>query len=139
MLRLKQCLDDCNIKQQALADATGWSKTAISITLNSGKLPANSVKFKLDVLTFATRNQQLYSWMNERDVSFDQLFENVIFDDPDLIANEHGETPFIRPEWSCSMYGEIGHDRRDCRDCARRYEGRTAMLRGRAAVFGGAV
>ncbi|MFZ2948072.1 MAG: hypothetical protein WA003_01185 [Desulfuromonadaceae bacterium] len=77
MLRLKQAMDECKILQQSLASASGWSKTQISLTLNSGKLPANSAKFANDVVMFVSHNPPLKKWLETNGLAVDALLKDV--------------------------------------------------------------
>lgn len=63
MLRLKQALEECGIQQKALAEITGFGKTQISLTLNSGKLPANRDKFVNGVFALVGQENGLSDWL----------------------------------------------------------------------------
>lgn len=73
MLRLKQCLDDCRIKQQELVRASGWSKTQISLTLKTGILPVNNEKFRADVHAFVVGHPRISLWLNDHRLTPDDL------------------------------------------------------------------
>ncbi|MDD5106080.1 MAG: hypothetical protein PHC49_10735 [Desulfuromonadaceae bacterium] len=85
MLRLKLALDECKIPQQALVTASGWSKTQISLTLNSGKLPANSAKFSNDVVMFVNHNPPLKKWLEVNGLAMDALLKDVWEEIPDTL------------------------------------------------------
>jgi len=137
MLRLKRCIDDLRIKQQTIAVLTGWSKTQISITLNSGDFPKDAERFKSSMRAFVEVTPPVQDWLQERGLVVDDLFATV----PDIApleTNQQGEVRHHGPEWACSDYGLDGHDYQECRICMRKYEGWLAMERGRAVVMGGA-
>jgi hypothetical protein len=77
MLRLKQAMDELKIPQQAFVAASGWSKTQVSLTLNSGKLPANSAKFASDVQDFAENHPELVKWLGERGLAVPALMDDL--------------------------------------------------------------
>lgn len=77
MLRLKQAMDDCNIKQKAFCTASGWSKTQVCLTLNTGKLPANSAKFASDVVHFACDNPALDEWLKNQGLEVEALLDDL--------------------------------------------------------------
>lgn len=66
MLRLKQALEECGIKQKALCEATGFGKTQISLTLSTGKLPANADKFLAGVTALVAADNRLTDWLVDR-------------------------------------------------------------------------
>ena len=75
MLRLKQALQECGIPQKVFVDASGWSKTQISLTLGSGKLPAGRERFVSDVMRFVQTHDELASWLAERSLPAVALLE----------------------------------------------------------------
>ncbi|BCS55163.1 hypothetical protein [Geobacter sp. SVR] len=75
MLRLKQAMDELKIPQQEFVKYSGWSKTQVSLTLKSGKLPANSAKFAADVQNFAEHHPEIIHWLGERDLDVPALLE----------------------------------------------------------------
>ncbi|MDK9716712.1 MAG: hypothetical protein OEL57_02250 [Trichlorobacter sp.] len=77
MLRLKQAMDELKIPQQAFVAASGWSKTQVSLTLNSGKLPANAGKFAADVQAFAETRPELIAWLGCRGLTVPALCDNL--------------------------------------------------------------
>lgn len=77
MLRLKQAMDELKIPQQAFVAASGWSKTQVSLTFNSGKLPANESKFTADVQAFAETRPELIAWLGERGLAVPALCDNL--------------------------------------------------------------
>jgi len=77
MLRLKQAMDELKIPQQEFVKQSGWSKTQVSLTLNSSKLPANADKFRADVMAFVEVNTELASWLTERDLLISSLWDNL--------------------------------------------------------------
>lgn len=66
MLRLKLALEECGIKQKALCDATGFGKTQVSLTLSTGKLPANADKFLEGVTKLVAADNRLTDWLVDR-------------------------------------------------------------------------
>lgn len=80
MLRLKQCLDDCRIRQQELVRASGWSKTQISLTLKTGILPVNNEKFRADVHAFIVEHPQISSWLATNGLTPDDLLRDTATD-----------------------------------------------------------
>lgn len=82
MLRLKQALEECGIKQKALCDATGFGKTQISLTLSSGKLPANVDKFTAGIATLAFTTPALGEWMDRNNMTVADLCKDVWEEDP---------------------------------------------------------
>lgn len=66
MLRLKQALEECGIKQKALCEVTGFGKTQISLTLSTGKLPANAEKFLAGVTELVAADNRLTDWLADR-------------------------------------------------------------------------
>ncbi len=133
MLRLKVAIDECKISQQTIVDLTGWSKTQISITLNTGKLPAAADKFRDDIIRFITTQPKLCDWCGSHGIAPAALLQ-IVADDPDS-GNENGEIPGVGPEWACEDYGKPGHNYYSCRICSRRYEGYLNRAHGRAAVL----
>lgn len=132
MLRLKTCLDELKIPHQALVQATGWSKTQVSITLSTGRLPANSEKFIADVLRFVYDTQVIRDWLKLMQLSVSDLFQQV--EDATLPRmNGNGEIVGYGPQWACEEYGSIGHDYQHCHNCHRKYEGH--LNRRGAAIF----
>jgi len=76
MLRLKQALKECGINQQAVCRATGFSKTQVSLTLSTGKMPVGAEKFRDGVIELAERTD-LDALMKQRGMTVDQLFEVI--------------------------------------------------------------
>ncbi|MDD2853882.1 MAG: hypothetical protein PHY09_18495 [Desulfuromonadaceae bacterium] len=66
MLLLKLALDECGIKQKVLCDATGFGKTQVSLTLSTGKLPANADKFLDGVNKLVAADNRLTDWLVDR-------------------------------------------------------------------------
>jgi|GEM_PF-6375449 len=132
MLRLKTCLDELRIPQQSLVAATGWSKAQVSITLSTGKLPANSEKFIADVLRFVYDTPVIRDWLKLMQLSVSDLFQRMD-DAAALQSNACGEVAGLGPQWACEEYGSIGHDYQHCHNCHRRYEG--YLNRRGAAIF----
>ncbi|MDA8428160.1 MAG: hypothetical protein M0T70_02785 [Geobacteraceae bacterium] len=132
MLRLKAVLDELKIPQQALVQASGWSKAQVSISLSSGKLPANAEKFIADVIAFINATPVIEEWLKLTGLTSGDLFQQV--DDSGLPQmNGNGETPGFGPKWACGEYGAVGHDYQHCHNCLRRYEGH--LQRKGAAIF----
>lgn len=77
MLRLKQALNDCKVPQQAFVAASGWSKTQVSLTLNTGNLPKDKGKFAAAVVTFALGNPLLVKWLDDRQLPPESLLETI--------------------------------------------------------------
>jgi hypothetical protein len=77
MLRLKQAINDCGISQQAVVQATGFSKTQVSLTLNRGALPVNAEKFTDGVVALVQREPKLEDWLSERNFNVERLFDNL--------------------------------------------------------------
>lgn len=77
MLRLKLAMDELGIPQQEFVKCSGWSKTQVSLTLNSGKLPANADKFRADVMAFVEIHTELTAWLAERDLLVSALWDNL--------------------------------------------------------------
>lgn len=77
MLRLKQALQECGILQKAFGEASGWSKTQISLTLGSGKLPADKERFVSDVIRFVQMNEPLAEWLGVQNLPAVALLETV--------------------------------------------------------------
>jgi hypothetical protein len=102
MLRLKQALDECEIPQQALVVASGWSKTQISVTLNSGKLPANSAKFSNDVVMFVNHNPPLKKWLETNGMAIDALLKDVWEEMPETLPLP---SPASLPRLLCDIAG----------------------------------
>jgi len=76
MLRLKQALIDCGIQQKAVVAYTGFGKTQVSLSLSSGKLPADAERFKDGVVKLVGESK-LFAWLDEHGMNVDQLFEDV--------------------------------------------------------------
>lgn len=76
MLRLKEALKECGIRQQEVVRATGFGKTQISLTLSSGKLPAGEEKFKAGVIELVA-GTKLGEWLEKRGMRVESLFEVV--------------------------------------------------------------
>jgi hypothetical protein len=97
MLRLKQCLSECKIPQKAFCDATGRSKTQVSLTLSSGELPANRTKFIDDVISFAHANDKIMSWLIGCGLAPEHLLETTDVDhDHEVAAIVDGGSPLER-------------------------------------------
>lgn len=90
MLRLKLALEECGIKQKALCDATGFGKTQVSLTLSTGKLPANAEKFLNGVSQLVDADNRLIDWLVDRDLTTVDLCD--IITDPDQ-ASTSGSAP----------------------------------------------
>lgn len=118
MLRLKRCLDECGIQQQALATGMGWSKAQVSVTLNAGRMPVNEAKFRADTYRFVSDTAIIQDWLKLRGLTMEQLFDSLD----------------AKPAWGCGEWGVAGHDPRECRECCRRFEGEIARKRGRSAL-----
>lgn len=130
MLRLLVCMEECGIPQKDLVTATGWSKTQVSITLNTGRLPVNADEFRADVTRFVVDHDLIPGWLDANGVAIADLFLPVVSEEP----NAHGEIPGHGPAWACDGYGSAGHDYQHCRTCHRQYEGHLQRARGRAAI-----
>lgn len=128
MLRLKQCFEECGIPQKDLVTATGWSKTQISITFSTGRLPVNAERFRADVTDFAANDVRIREWLAVSNLEIADLFTEP--NEP----NVHGEIPGHGPAWACGEYGSLNHDYQHCRTCHRQYEGHLQRARGRAAI-----
>jgi hypothetical protein len=132
MLRLKACLDELKIPQQALVQGTGWSKAQVSISLSTGRLPANTEKFITDVISFVNDTPAIGEWLTLMGFTTGDLFQQV--DDAGLPqTNGNGEIPGYGPKWACTEYGAVGHDYQHCYHCMRKYE--TYLQRRGAAIF----
>ena len=77
MLRLKQVMDELKIPQKRLVTATGLSKTQISLTLNSGRLPVNEDKFKDGAASLVRDTPEIIEWLAERSMNVERLFESL--------------------------------------------------------------
>lgn len=77
MLRLKQALDECGIPQKSVVEATGFSKTQVSLTLSSGKLPADAERFMNGVYELISDSPRLCDWLKEHHSAASQLFEEI--------------------------------------------------------------
>lgn len=87
MLRLKQVMDELKIPQKSLVTATGLSKTQISLTLNSGKLPVNEDKFKAGAVNLVRDTPEIVEWLVERSMNVERLFESL------AVAADETESP----------------------------------------------
>ncbi|MEN6316628.1 MAG: hypothetical protein ABFD25_20525 [Clostridiaceae bacterium] len=76
MLRLKEALKGCGIRQQEVVRVTGFSKAQVSITLSTGKLPAGEEKFKAGVIELAAKTNLGY-WLEEHGMGVESLFEVI--------------------------------------------------------------
>lgn len=85
MLRLKLALDECGIKQKALCDASGFGKTQVSLTLSSGKLPANAEKFRVGVRDLVEGNICLVEWLDRNNMTVPDLCKDIWEEDPDTL------------------------------------------------------
>lgn len=79
MLRLKQCLNDCKVPQQAFVAASGWSKTQVSLTLKTGNLPKDKATFATAVVAFALGNPLIIKWLDDRQLHPESLLETIPF------------------------------------------------------------
>lgn len=77
MLRLKECLHICNISQSTIAAEIGWSRTQVSLTLNSGRFPVAAERFRARVRKFAEGNTLIMTWLSVRNLSVDALFDDL--------------------------------------------------------------
>lgn len=130
MLRIKQIIDELRLPQQTVANLTGWSKTQISITFNSGEFPKDAERFRASIRAFVEITQPILDWLAERSLPLDAVFDNVAAPLP-------AEIPGTGPVWACAQYGQPGHDYYTCRDCLRHFDGHMKRQHGRAAVMGG--
>jgi len=77
MLRLKMAIDECGIQQKELVETTGFGKTQVSLTLNTGKMPANADKFIHGVDTLVNRHTSLQEWLIHNNMGFTELFQEA--------------------------------------------------------------
>ena len=77
MLRLKQALHDCGIPQKKVVEATGFGKTQVSLTLSTGKLPADEDRFKDGVVQLVKEATLLGSWLANRSMNVERLFDAI--------------------------------------------------------------
>lgn len=76
MLKLKEALKACNIKQTALVAATGFGKTQVSLTLKSGKLPVDDVRWRAGVATLIKQTPALQQWLDASGLEEHDLYES---------------------------------------------------------------
>ncbi|BCS54527.1 hypothetical protein [Geobacter sp. SVR] len=78
MLRLKQAMDELKIPQQEFVKYSGWSKTQVSLTFKTGKLPADSAKFAGSVVLFACEARpEIEAWVAEQGLIVENLLDNL--------------------------------------------------------------
>jgi hypothetical protein len=75
MLILKRALEQCRIPQKTLVVATGLSKTQVSLSLNSGRLPKNAKPFVAGVNALAATSPALTEWLNMNGIMVEQLWQ----------------------------------------------------------------
>lgn len=97
MLRLKLALDECDIRQKALCEATGFGKTQISLTLSSGKLPANADKFTAGIATLAFTTPALGEWMDRNNMTVADLCKDIWEEDPNQGGSQTAPLPLPAP------------------------------------------
>lgn len=136
MLRLKGFLEELKVPQMAVVNATGWSKTQISLTLSTGKFPADADKFRADVLAFIKGNATILAGLSLTGWAPEDLLQ-VVEDAPTPGVNALGEIKGGGPAWVCGEYGDVGHDYQHCIHCHRKYDAHMQRQRG-AAIVGAA-
>ena len=77
MLRLKLALRDCKIPQKAVVDATGFGKTQVSLTLSTGKLPADGDKFANGIHRLVSMTPALQEYLKGNEMPIEMLFDLV--------------------------------------------------------------
>lgn len=78
MLRFKQAMDKLKIPQQEFVKYSGWSKTQVSLTLNSGKLPVDSAKFASNVVLFALEvRPEIGEWVTAQGLIIESLLDDL--------------------------------------------------------------
>lgn len=77
MLRLKEAINDCGIQQTAIVEATGFGKTQVSLSLKTGKLPADAAKFTAGVIALVNREPKLIAWLDERSLAVPALLDDL--------------------------------------------------------------
>jgi len=82
MLRLKQVMDELNISQKALVNASGFGKSQVSLTLNKGVLPVNAEKFIAGVTQLQRYYPRLQEWLQANNMTIEELCQPV----PDATA-----------------------------------------------------
>lgn len=103
MLRLKLALEECGIKQKALCDATGFGKTQISLTLSTGKLPANAEKFRRGVFTLVAEKNGLMGWLTSHDMTAADLCKDAWEEETDPVLPL--PSPATLPRLLCDIAG----------------------------------
>lgn len=78
MSLLKQCIKELKISQASLADGIGWSRTAVNLFLNKGRVPVDAERFKAGVRLFAEKNPEMLAWLDQQDLTIEDFFPGPV-------------------------------------------------------------
>ncbi|HIJ95807.1 MAG TPA: hypothetical protein HPP94_08750 [Desulfuromonadales bacterium] len=71
---LKQCITELKISQKSVAEGIGWSRTAVNLFLNQGRIPVDAERFRAGVRRFVEQNPQIDTWLTENGTHIEALF-----------------------------------------------------------------
>lgn len=74
MSLLKKCITELKISQKAVAEGIGWSRTALNLFLNYGRMPVAAERFKAGVRRYLEQTPAIEEWLADRGVSIEMLF-----------------------------------------------------------------
>ena len=74
MALLKQCINELKISQKAVSEGIGWSRTALNLFLNQGRIPVDAERFRAGVRRYVERTPVIDDWLTERGICFEDLF-----------------------------------------------------------------
>lgn len=73
-MTLKTCIKELKISQKTVAEGIGWSRTALNLFLNSGRLPVDAERFKAGVRRYLEQNPAIEEWLLDHGVGTEMLF-----------------------------------------------------------------
>lgn len=71
---LKQCITELKISQKSVAEGIGWSRTAVNLFLNQGRIPVDAERFRAGVRRFVEQNPEIDTWLTENGRLIEELF-----------------------------------------------------------------
>lgn len=74
MSLLKECITELKISQKTVAEGIGWSRTALNLFLNKGRMPVDAERFRASVRRHIEQSPAIDGWLTERGIVIDDLF-----------------------------------------------------------------
>lgn len=71
---LKECIKELKISQKAVAEGIGWSRTALNLFLNQGRIPVDAERFKAGVRRYMEQNPIIEEWLSDHGMTTETLF-----------------------------------------------------------------